>query len=328
MFNKSIITLNLVIFLFTQNILLKAEPSWFSTFRRHEVKIPEIQKNKSKMLYYDTIKIKHNLPDNVIVSSKCKENKLFFSFPNGVLEKQYNDNWKYVLINMETLDTVQYSFNFSPKPKKGMAGKRKKDGYGKNHEGDVNVLKPLSPGKYLLLRYFENIKKDNVLVSQTIIIRDNIPPTPILVDIATIVMENGKCEIKARWFDKGGCGNGCISSFDNCTESKNLIFTFTDMLPDTIYDKSIWKEQLQLFGKIYFNPIDGKIMTEVDFNKGMAHAWDPEKKTTSRVFLSEKINKEIPGYKIKVYVWDEFSVDENYKHKDYNFEEIEILFKF
>ena len=52
---------------------------------------------------------------------------------------------------------------------------------------------------------------------------DNIPPTPYCVNLSTALMENGQVELWACDFDLG--------AFDNCTESSNLRFTFTDVRP-------------------------------------------------------------------------------------------------
>ena len=64
----------------------------------------------------------------------------------------------------------------------------------------------------------------------TFMVVDKKPPTPYCIDISTALMDNGMVELWACDFDLG--------SFDNCTASENLRFTFTDTRPqnDPNYD--------------------------------------------------------------------------------------------
>ena len=88
-------------------------------------------------------------------------------------------------------------------------------------------------------------------------IADKKAPTPLMVDIATAIMENGMVELKARWFDKGGCGDGCISSFDNCTPQSDLYFTFTPMIPNLWVEPTKWAQQFAQYGRNFFDPTTG-----------------------------------------------------------------------
>jgi len=66
----------------------------------------------------------------------------------------------------------------------------------------------------------------------TFMVVDKKAPTPYCIDISTALMDNGMVEIWACDFDLG--------SFDNCTASDDLRFTFTDTKPqnDPRYDPS------------------------------------------------------------------------------------------
>ncbi|NNL91766.1 MAG: T9SS type A sorting domain-containing protein [Saprospiraceae bacterium] len=60
--------------------------------------------------------------------------------------------------------------------------------------------------------------------TSTFMVVDNIPPTPYCVNLSTALMENGQVELWACDFDLG--------AFDNCSDNKDLRFTFTDVNPD------------------------------------------------------------------------------------------------
>jgi len=238
------------------------------------------------------------------------------------------NNWQYILIDIKTADAIQYSYNYMPKPNYGRKGNSKKDGYSVGNIGNIHVLKPMKVGIYLLVRYFERNDKKVIELNQVIFINEIIPPTPVLVDYSTVLFTEGRIELKARWFDKGGCGEGCVASYDNCTEKNELKFTFSEKFPKSESDPDVFVKQLIQFNRVFFNPETGAIMTENDYNKGTAHAWIPNENTSSRIFLAEKMNKDITQYKIKVLLWDNSAENDSYIEKNFNFGEVKIEFKF
>jgi hypothetical protein len=48
--------------------------------------------------------------------------------------------WKYIVTNMDTWETVQYSYNYTPQPDQGRKGSRSKDNLDKTAEASLNVL--------------------------------------------------------------------------------------------------------------------------------------------------------------------------------------------
>lgn len=290
--------------------------------------------NKSMSIHAmddDTNKQIIYLKDTVFIARKnCSIKGMFLTLPKKQEFFKIGDlnSWQYLLINVLTGDTIQYSNNYLPKPIKGKQGKIEKDLFTSKNFGNIKVLEPLKVGSYMCVRDFNLKNGISVEMIQIVFIKDIVPPTPVLVDIATAVINEGKVELKARWFDKGGCGEGCVASFDNCTDKEFLIYTFTNKLPDIENNPKEYVSQLMTNNKIFFNPNDGSIMNENDYMRGIAHAWIPSEGTSSRIFLAEKMNRDITNYKIKVYVWDAYSMDENFGDKNFNFGEVTIIFKF
>jgi hypothetical protein len=271
------------------------------------------------------------LEDTVFIASKnCSTKGMLLTLPK---KQEYFkigelNSWQYLLINVLTGDTIQYSYNYLPTPITGKQGKMEKDGFMTKNYGNIKVLEPMKVGRYLCIRDFNLKNGISVEMIQIVFIKDIVPPTPVLVDIATAVINEGKVELIASWFDKGGCGEGCVASFDNCTDKEFLIYTFTNKLPDIENNPKEYVSQLMTNNKIFYNPNDGSIMNENDYMRGIAHAWIPSEGTSSRIFLAEKMNRDITQYKIKVYVWDEYSTDENFGDKNFNFGEVTIIFNF
>lgn len=271
------------------------------------------------------------LPDTIIVSKKkCNVEDVEIYLPKSIPDFDINDveNWQYVLIDTFTGDTIQFSHNYLPKPKHGVKGNKKKDGYSEGKIGNIHVLKPMNIGIYFLVRSFDTNEGKLVELNQMLFINEIIPPTPVLVDYSAATFSDGKIELKARWFDKGGCGKGCIASYDNCTDKEGLKFTFSNKLPAIDNDSNEYVNQLIQFNKVFFNPQNGAIMTENDYNRGIAHAWIPQENTSSRIFVAEKMNKDVTQYKIKVFVWDSSAENESFKEKNFSFGEVKIEFKF
>jgi hypothetical protein len=133
-------------------------------------------------------------------------------------------------------------------------------------------------------------------------------------------------ELKARWFDKGGCGDGCISSFDNCTDKSELYFTYTPMIPNLWVEPSKWTNQLAQYGRNFFDPITGAISTEAKYLTGVAHAWYPESRSSSRVFLCTYVEQDNSYSTVPVYVWDQFALNGTCDDKNYDFANVIVNF--
>ena len=302
----------------------------YNTFNHYYDNSLNLSEYKNQIIYPNDIdKDIIFLKDTTLaVDLNCKAEKVQLEFPNiivGVGEYLYK-NWEYVLRDFLTGDTIQYSYNFTPKPGAGKKGQKQKDGYKSYTLGNVRILAPLSVGHYQLIRYFKYENGTITTAVQNIYVRDLTPPTPLLVDIANINLVDGKSEIKAKWFDKGGCLGKCLSSFDNCKNCDLLFFTFTNVLPDLESDPEKAIAQSNSDGRIYFNPISGEIMDKSDYDKGIADAFYPNQNTTSRVFLAENFTEDKTNFMINIFVWDELSMDNSFGDRNYDFRKVKILF--
>jgi hypothetical protein len=139
-------------------------------------------------------------------------------------------------------------------------------------------------------------------------------------------MENGMVELKARWFDKGGCGDGCISSFDNCTPQSDLYFTFTPMIPNLWVEPTKWAQQFAQYGRNYFDPTTGAISTEAKYFTGAAHAWYPQSRSSQRVFLCDYVEAANYSTTIQIYVWDQFALNGDCDDRNYDFANVIVNF--
>jgi hypothetical protein len=96
---------------------------------------------------------------------------------------------------------------------------------------------------------------------------DKKAPTPYCLNLSTAVMSNGQVELWAIDFNVG--------SFDNCTDSDNLLYTFTDVAPpgrdDTEYDSN---DDLMWYNGTYwyYNSEDGDYEGQDDYGDEV-HRW-------------------------------------------------------
>lgn len=230
--------------------------------------------------------------------------------------KKYN--WRYVIIDVNTNDTIQYSFNYSPIPLQGVSGNKDFDQLVKLKTGRLKVLNPLPIGKYRVTWTAEEVVKGKTLTKeQFITVRDETPPTPLISDIALIKPENGLYESKAIDFDKGGCGYGCISSFDNCSLQTELYFTFSPVLPKLYENPEMWISYLVKHGFYSFDPQTGEFVNDtLDYSlyrTGKAHRWYVEKISAGKTWnIDEDNNKQS-----FIYVWDKFALNEDHYDNNY-----------
>jgi hypothetical protein len=118
--------------------------------------------------------------------------------------------------------------------------------------------------------------------SNTFMVVDKKKPTPYCISLSTALMVNGTVELWARDFDKG--------SFDNCTKSENLLFTFDNANP--VLSKIAVEH--------YFKGA-GVEATKAEFDAGDAQRWVPTSKSSSKIFNCD----DLPEASVEMTVWDE-----------------------
>jgi len=134
---------------------------------------------------------------------------------------------------------------------------------------------------------------------------DKKAPTPYCLNLSTAVMSNGQVELWAIDFNVG--------SFDNCTDSETLLFTFTDVPPpprdDTEYDSN---DDLMWYNGTfwYYNSeeIDpdtgaGEYEGQDDYGDEV-HRWEPGLRSSGKIFTAA--DADASGFaQVPIYVWDE-----------------------
>ncbi len=233
-------------------------------------------------------------------------------------------NWKYIVTNMDTWETVQYSYNYIPVPITGVKGKKSKDNLDNTTDASLLLLNPLPKGNYRVTWTAGGLCGSANSKNHYFTINDNKAPVPVIVDIASVDLTNGKAEISAIQFDKGGCGAGCILSNDNCTSKEKLLFTFTDKLPRIWEDMAVWQSQLQQYGVYYFDPATGLISTKERYIDGLADAFDPTINSSMRIIVGF-YSGNVPT---RIYVWDEFAENKKCDNNNYEFADIIIILQY
>ena len=220
--------------------------------------------------------------------------------------------WKYLIINELSLDTIQYSYNFLPEPDQGIKGNIEYDLLLDTNRAELMILKSLSQGRYIIKWYVKDECWDEIMKEQLLIISDITPPATILIKNYSPYPVNGNVEINARLLDKGLNAGNTQSSYDNCTEKNDLIFTFTPVLPKLSDQPIKWMTQFAQYGRNFFDPTSGAISTEQNYFDGSAHAWYPHSKSSSRILGCYYFySNNLPVKYLKVYVWDEFLESDN-----------------
>ncbi len=235
-------------------------------------------------------------------------------------------NWKYIVTSMDTWETIQYSYNYTPRPSQGRKGNRSIDNIDHTADASLTILDPIPVGNYRVIWSVGDGCGNASTKTQYFTVADKKPPTPVLVDLATAVMANGMVELTARSFDKGGCDNGCISSYDNCSDKQNLYFSFTPVLPNLWDQPHNWQNQLNNYGKYFFDPETGAISTEAAYLAGDADAWLPDLRTAQRVYLCDFVADSNYTKTIKIYVWDQFALNESCDDGNYDYANVEVNF--
>jgi len=218
--------------------------------------------------------------------------------------------WKYILVNPENNQIIQYSYNYTPTPQSGVSGDYSLDVLINSFEGSLIVLDNLPLGQYKI-EWTLTINSDySVYASQYFEIVDNTAPVPELYSFINI----NSYTLAARDFDKGDCFD-CVESTDNCSEE--IYFTFSDKLPNFEDNTEKWQRQLAKYGKYFFNPETGDISTEDAYLNSEADAWIPERNSSEKIVTCKMLNKNKEG-DIKVFVWDEFLQNDDKNYNNYS----------
>jgi hypothetical protein len=210
--------------------------------------------------------------------------------------------WKYIVTNMDTWKTVQYSYNYTPTPSEGLKQNRSFDKLDKTANAKISFRNnPLPIGNYRVEWTVGDGCGNATSVYQYFTVADKKPPTPFLVDISTALMSNGMVEMTARFFDKGACNDQCLASFDDCSDV--IYFTFTDIAP--VITRPDWFDpNIGPNGAFYFDPVTGQQYNvntgRTKYFAGEAHYFDPFLNTAGKVFLCS----DAPAVYVDVYVWD------------------------
>lgn len=240
-------------------------------------------------------------------------------------------NWKYIVTNMDTWETIQYSYNYIPNPAQGVKGNRHKDNIDNTANAYLKLINELPVGDYRVTWTVGDGCGNATSKNQFFTVADKKPPTPLFVDLATAVMlpdANGvsMVELIARSFDKGGCENGCLSSYDNCTPKTGLYFTFSEFLPRFDIEPLKWEHQLSTYGMNFFDPATGLISTFSKYSTGDADAWIASHNSSQRRYLCDYNENADYTKTIKVYVWDKFANNTTCDDGNYDFANVEINF--
>ena len=134
---------------------------------------------------------------------------------------------------------------------------------------------------------------------------DKKAPTPYCLNLSTAVMENGMVELWAIDFDAG--------VWDNCTDSDNILFTFSDVPPPTRNDEEYdSNDDLMWYNGTfwYYNSEEIDLATgageyeKQDDYGGEVHRWEPGLRSAGKIFtLDDADDNGI--VQIPIYVWDE-----------------------
>jgi hypothetical protein len=276
--------------------------------------------------YTQILMVTDFIPPTITLEDQCVATDDCYAY-NVTMEASATDScnveqkfwWKYIVTNMDTWETVQYSYNYTPRPETGRKGSRSKDDLDKTIDAKLVILDPLPKGNYRVTWTVGDGCGNANSKNQYFTVADKKAPTPVMVDIASAVMVNGMVELKARSFDKGGCDFGCLSSFDNCTDKEGLFFTFTDQIPHLWDNPLKWQKQYNKYGRNFFDPATGNISTESNYLNGIADAWLPAERTAQRAFLCTYVEEGNATQTIQIYVWDEFAYNEECNDGNYDF---------
>lgn len=288
------------------------------------------------LMVVDTIRPEIVVEDQCVATTDCEADNVEMS---ATANDECNDNqkfwWKYIVINLDTWETVQYSYNYVPAPLSGWKQAKNTSWLNGVKVGKLQMEVPLEIGHYRVTWTVGDGCGNATSKYQYFQVADKKAPTPVLVDIATAVMSNGMVALRARTFDKG-CGDECISCFDNCTPKTGLYWTFTPMLPrlweDPNPNTSVneWDVQYATYTYNVFDPTTGAMVNDpapfTKFNNGVAHRWYRDARTSERAWncnynYGSDFIKSVP-----VYVWDKFALNDACDDNNYDYADVTVTF--
>jgi hypothetical protein len=233
--------------------------------------------------------------------------------------------WKYIITDYNSGDIIQYSYNFQPVPPTGKKGNKNIDILINTIEARLTVLDALPLGNYkvewTLIDNLNNISA----ATQFFDVVDNEAPVPVFIPSRTILSNE---EVLAKSFDEGYFNNAQLQSYDNCTPSDQLYFTYSPVLPDLQSYPAKWEKQYTKYGMNFFDIETGAISTYDRYLNGQAYGWHPEKNSASqKVFFRDKYGELIykNSMKIPIYVWDNFIPDNDCDYNNYTVDSITII---
>jgi Proprotein convertase P-domain len=134
------------------------------------------------------------------------------------------------------------------------------------------IRKILADGVYRVRWTVEDKCGNLEVCTHKLTVVDSKKPTPVCyAELATAVMNSdGTVELWARDYDKG--------SYDNCTTTKNLKFTFFNAKPNA-----------SKINQVHYFRGDGVLSTIQQYNTGEAQQWNPLTKTAGLKFTCDDI---------------------------------------
>lgn len=118
--------------------------------------------------------------------------------------------------------------------------------------------------------------------TQDFMVVDKKKPTPYCLNLSSALMKNGQVELWAVDFNVG--------SSDNCTQAKNLMYTFDEAHP-----------VLTKLNQSHYFKGRGLDATLAEYNAGNAQKWIPASKSSGKIFGCSSL----PSVDVRMTVWDE-----------------------
>ena len=133
--------------------------------------------------------------------------------------------------------------------------------------------------RYIVEDACENI----VTIERSFTVIDRKSPTPYCINVASSAFgADGVAEIWARDFDLGAT--------DNCSDSENLRFTFTEVLPPS--------------SDGFYNPLTGALSDQSSYEQGIADQYNSTTLTAGRIITADDVD-DTGRIQFNIYVWDE-----------------------
>ena len=226
-------------------------------------------------------------------------------------------NWKYLVKDVNSGDVIQYSYNYTPIPAQGVVGDKTVDRLDHRMNPELTIIQALPIGNYKVEWIVLDSLNQPSYGDQYFDIVDNEAPVTDIINKTKVYMPG---EVLAKSFDRG-YQNNSINSFDNCTNSSDLLFSFSPVLPDLLADQSKWEQQFQKYGMYFYNPETGAISSKSSYDRGKADAWLPEKNSAMRNVNDAFYNT--TKIKLALHVWDQFMENDDCNYNNFTVDTVE-----